>query len=106
AHEAHALLHSPGELVGIMALEAGEPDQVEIMRDPRFDFGARHARHRQPEGRVVEDGFPWEQAEMLKDHRNSVGRAGADRLAVDEKLAAAEIGEARDAAQKRGLAAA
>ena len=31
---------------------------------------------------------------------------GADRLAVDQKLAAAEIGEARDATQKRGLAAA
>src|SRR5215470_7335356 len=43
---------------------------------------------------------------MLKDHGNPVGRAGADRLAVDEKPAATEIGEARDAAQKRGLAAA
>src|SRR5215470_4664885 len=43
---------------------------------------------------------------MLKDQGNPVGRAGADRLAVDEKCAAAEIGEARDAAQKRGLAAA
>src|SRR5262244_1557964 len=96
----------PESWYGIMALEAGEPDQVEIMRDPGFDFGARHARHRQPEGRVVEDGLPREQAEMLKDHGNSVGRAGADRLAVDEKLAATEIGEARDAAQKRGLAAA
>src|ERR1700758_154548 len=43
---------------------------------------------------------------MLKDHGNPVGRAGTDRFAVDEKAAAAEIGEARDAAQKRGLAAA
>src|SRR6516162_9150375 len=43
---------------------------------------------------------------MLKDHGNPVGRPRADRLAVDEKPAAAEIGEARDAAQKRGLAAA
>src|SRR5262252_4446578 len=43
---------------------------------------------------------------MLKDHGNPVGRAGADRLAVDEKPAATEIGEARDATQKRGLAAA
>ena len=58
AHETHALLHSARELVGIMALEAGESDQVEIVHDPRFDFGARHARHRQPECRVVEDGLP------------------------------------------------
>ena len=43
---------------------------------------------------------------MLKDHGNPVGRAGADRLAVDEKPAAAEISETRDAAQKRGLATA
>src|SRR5260370_33847588 len=43
---------------------------------------------------------------MLKDHSNPVGRACTDRFAVDEKPAAAEIGEARDAAQKRGLAAA
>jgi len=89
-----------------MTFETGEPDQVEIVRNARFNFAARHACHRQSEGCVVEDGLPRKQAEMLKDHRNSVGRAGADRLAVDEKLAAAEIGEARDAAQKRGLAAA
>src|SRR5215831_17286171 len=43
---------------------------------------------------------------MLKDHGNPVGRPCTDRFAVDEKPAAAEIGEARDAAQKRGLAAA
>src|SRR5690349_11046576 len=43
---------------------------------------------------------------MLKDHGNPIGRACTDRFAVDEKPAAAEIGEACDAAQKRGLAAA
>src|SRR5258708_1144994 len=43
---------------------------------------------------------------MLKDHGNPVGRPCTDRFAVDEKPAAAEIGQARDAAQKRGLAAA
>ena len=34
AHQAHALLHAAGELIGIVALEAGEPDQLEIMRRP------------------------------------------------------------------------
>src|SRR5258708_27996996 len=43
---------------------------------------------------------------MLKDHGNPVGRPCTDRFSGDEKAAAAEIGEARDAAQKRGLAAA
>jgi hypothetical protein len=43
---------------------------------------------------------------MLKDHGNPVGRPCTDRFAVDEKPTAAEIGEARDAAQQRDLAAA
>ena len=33
AHQADALLHAAGELVGIVLLEAGEPDQIEIVRD-------------------------------------------------------------------------
>ncbi len=89
-----------------MTFEAGEADQVQIMRDPRFDFGARHARHGQPEGRIVVDGFPRQQPEMLKDQGNPVRRAQPDRLAVHEKSATAEIGQARNAAQERGLAAA
>ena len=32
ADEADALLHAAGELIGIVLLEAGEADQVEIMR--------------------------------------------------------------------------
>src|SRR5215471_11780788 len=42
----------------------------------------------------------------MEKHRKPPGRPRSDRFAVDEKSAAAEIGEARDAAQKRGLAAA
>src|SRR6201993_1082224 len=89
-----------------MAFETGEPNQVQIMRDPGFDFGARYARHGQPEGRVVVDSLPRQQPEMLKYHGNPVRRPRPDRLAVDEKRAAAEISQARNAAQERGLAAA
>ena len=32
AHQADALLHAAGELIGIVLLEAGEPDQIEIVR--------------------------------------------------------------------------
>jgi hypothetical protein len=106
AHQPDALLHPARELVGIMALEAGEPDELEVMHDPRTDVGARHARHRQPEGRVVVDGLPRQQAEMLEHHRYAVGRPAGDRPAMHEQLAGAEIGQAGDAAQERGLAAA
>src|SRR5258708_21449431 len=43
---------------------------------------------------------------MLKDHGNPGRRRHTDRLAMDEKGTAAEICEARDTAQERGLAAA
>ncbi len=74
AHQPHALLHSAGQLVGIMALEAGEPDHVQIMCDPRADFGARHARHGQSESAIVVDGLPRQQPEMLEHHGDAVGR--------------------------------
>ena len=32
AHQADALLHAAGELIGIVLLEAGEPDELEIVR--------------------------------------------------------------------------
>ena len=106
AHQAHALLHPAGELVGIMALEAREPDQLKIVRDPFTDLRVRRARHRQAEGRVVVDGLPREQPEMLEHHGHPVGRPSAHRFAVDQKLATADIGQPRDRAQQRGLAAA
>ncbi len=105
-HQAHALLHAAGELIGIVTLEAGQADQLEIVRHPRLDLRARRPRHGEPEGGVVVDGLPGEQAEMLEHHGNAVGRPAGHRLAMDEKLAAAEIGEAGDTAQQRGLAAA
>ena len=43
---------------------------------------------------------------MLKNDGNPVRRTHTDPLAMDEKRTAAEICEARDAAQQRGLAAA
>ena len=71
-----------------------------------LDLGARRMRHRQPEGGIVVDRLPRQQAEMLEHHGDAVGRAARDRLALHEQLAAAQIGEAGDAAQQRGLAAA
>ena len=104
-HEADTLLHAARELIGVMALESGKSDEFQIVRHPLLDLRARRAGHRQSERGVVVDGFPRQQAEMLKHHRDAVRRTPGDRLAVDEDLTAAQIGEPRDAAQQRGLAA-
>ena len=101
-----ALLHAAGELIGIVVLEAGEPDQLEIVADALIDPVAPDARHRKPERGIVEHRLPRQQAEMLEHHGDAVGRARAHPLAVDEQLPVAELGEAGDAAQQRGLAAA
>ena len=87
-------------------LEAGEADELEIVRDAFLDLVARDARHREAEGGVVEHGLPGQQAEVLEHHGDAVGRPALDRLAVHQNAAAAQIGEAGDAAQQRGLAAA
>ena len=88
AHQADALLHAAGELIGIVLLEAGEPDQLEIVADPLPDLRrAATPRHRQPERRVVVDGLPRQQAEMLEHHGDAVGRAAGDRLAVHQQAA-------------------
>jgi len=42
---------------------------------------------------------------MLEHHRHAFGRTG-DLPACDQQFAVANIGQARDAAQERGLAAA
>ena len=104
AHEADALLHAAGELVGIMLLEAGQADEVEIMRDALLDMRGRRAGHGETEGGVVINGFPGQQAEVLEHHGHAFGRAG-DRVAVDQQSAVADVGQAGNAAQQRRLAA-
>jgi hypothetical protein len=88
-----------------MLLEAGQTDEVEIMRDALLDARGRRPGHGEAEGRVVVDVLPWQQAEMLKHHRHALGRAG-HRLAADGEGATADIRQAGDATQERRLAAA
>src|SRR5205823_3461345 len=81
-------------------------DEIEIVRDARPDLPAPYAGHRQPEGGIIVNGLPRQQAEMLKHHGNAVRRPAGNWLAMDQERTAAQIGEPRDAAQQRGLAAA
>ncbi len=105
AHQADALLHAAGELVGIVPLETVQADQIEIVPDALLDARSRRMRHREAERRVVMHGLPRQQAEMLEHHRDALRRAG-DGLAADQQLAAGDLGQSGDAAQEGGLAAA
>jgi len=51
ANEADTLLHAAGELIGIVLLEAGKADEIEIMGDAVADHRCRRAGERQPETR-------------------------------------------------------
>ena len=86
AHEADALLHAAGELIGILLLEAGEADEVEIVPHALLDDGRRRAGHGEPEGGVLVDGLPRQQAEML-EHHGDARRRSCDRLAEHRELA-------------------
>src|SRR5215470_15745072 len=68
------------------------------------DRGRRRARHGEPEGRVLINGLPWQQPEMLEHHGDASGRAG-NLFAGNQKRAGTQIGEASDATQEGGLAA-
>src|SRR5262249_34592604 len=103
--EADALLHAAGELIGIMTLEAGQPDQVEIVADALLDVRRRRAGHGKAERGVLIDRLPRQQAEVLEHHGDALGRA-RHRLAADQELSAAEVGQPSDATQECGFAAA
>src|SRR5205085_6285149 len=76
AYQADALLHAAGELIRIMPLETLEADEIEIMRNAFLDALRWRMRHRQTESRVVVDGLPRQQAEMLEHHRDATRRPG------------------------------
>ena len=101
AHQADALLHAAGELIGIMLLEAGEADEIEIMRDALLDDGGRRAGHREPEGGVVVDRLPRQQAEMLEHHGDAVGRAR--RPACRATRSSPALRSVRPAMQRRNV---
>src|SRR5215831_4855234 len=102
--KADTLLHATRKLIRILLLEACEADEVEIVKYPLVDTDRRLAGHGQPERRVLIDGLPRQQPEMLEHHGDARGWAG-DLLAGDQDLADAQIEKAPDAAQEGRLAA-
>src|SRR4029079_17157828 len=92
-------------LIRIVLLEAGKADEIEVVLHALPDHGGGRASPRPAERSVVVNGFPRQQAEMLEHHGDAVRWPG-DRLAMNRELTGADLGQSRDAAQQRGLAAA
>src|SRR5436189_1178137 len=76
------------------------------MRNPLADLRPRSARDGEPESRVVENGFPRQQTKMLEYHGDTIGGTTGNVFPLNEQAAAAQIGQACDTAQQRGLSAA
>src|SRR5262249_43822319 len=89
-----------GDLVGIVALEAAETNQLDEMRHLLVDLGARGPGEPQAIGHVLVDGLPGKQPEMLENHRHALARPG-DGLALDADIALAQGYEAVHASQQR-----
>jgi len=91
--DAHALLLAARQLGRIDVRLVREADQFKQLRDASGDGIARHARHAQGQGHVLEHGLGREQVEVLKDHADATAQRdqavfiqGADIGTVDADL--------------------
>ena len=103
--EPRPLLHAAGELIRIRLLEAGEPDELDVLRDRSADVLPRRPGEPEPVRDVLVHRLPREEAEVLEDDRDAAGRR-RHRGAVDPHLARGRQHQPVDAAQQRRLAAA
>ena len=114
ARQADALLHAARELARVVALPAGQSDQLEHFLRLFAPLDPGHALDLQPVGDVVDDPAMGQQAEVLEHHGHLVppevdqlalahrGHVGA----VDHDLPRGRLHQPRDAAHQRRLAAA
>src|SRR3989442_1488420 len=105
ARDAHALLHSAGELRRVVGREAFEPHLREQRVDPGPVHLGRHAPRLRAERDVVEHGVPGEEGGLLEDDGAARVRA-LDGRAVRPPLAGGGPVEAGPHVEERGLAAA
>src|SRR5262249_53860141 len=100
-----ALAHAAGQLVGVVALEAREADELDVVLRARYGLFAGLALHLEPEHHVVDDGAPGEERVALEDEP-AVGPGPHDRVPVEHDLAAALVDEPVEDAEEGRLAAA
>ena len=98
----------PEQLLRIALAEAGQAHEAERVGDAPRDLGLRHGAHLQAERHVLRRRHVREQRITLEHHpgRALVRARGGDDLRADADFAGGRQDEARDHAQRRGLAAA
>ncbi len=108
ASERDALLLSTGELPGLALREAGEPDELEHLRDAAPELALWHTLPLEPEADVVLDGHVREERVALEDrvHVPLVRRKADHVLVAEEDAALRRLLEAADHPQRRRLPAA
>ena len=82
ARETDALLHAAGELVAVMIGPLRQPNELELLVDDATALGSRFAAQLEAEADVLANGAPWQQAELLEDHRDAAAPQPAQRRRV------------------------
>jgi hypothetical protein len=108
AGERHPLLLAARELTGLAFLKPGQRDLGQRRLHATLDLGPRHLAHAEPKGHVLRHRAMREERIGLEHHAHvaPVHRQVGDVLATDMDAAGVRQFEARDHAQRRGLAAA
>jgi hypothetical protein len=104
-----ALLHATAQLVGVRALDRGEPDHAEQLSRPFVALRLVDPLHLEPVGDVVDHRPVREEAEVLEHHRDLRAANLAEPLSVGaEDVQAADadpprrgLDQTRDAADER-----
>src|ERR1041384_5117146 len=94
ARDADALLHTAGDLVRIIFLEAVEADELEVLARDRLALLARDALDLEAEFDVGEHRAPGKEAELLENHA-AVAPRRVNGFALGEDLAAGGAALAR-----------
>ena len=84
--DGHTLLHAARDLIGIVCLEAAQPDQLDHVGDAALKLGGGHALDLKPDADVVADGTPGPERRFLEDEGQLVA-TGIGRNAVDSHRA-------------------
>ncbi|GKQ40825.1 hypothetical protein ALMP_73460 [Streptomyces sp. A012304] len=112
--EAHTLLHTAGQLVGVGVLVAREADQLDDLLGPPGALGPAHTADLQTERHVVDDAAVGQQTEVLEDHGElataQIAQALvvglADVLALEDDLTRGGFDQPGQTSHQRGLAGA
>src|SRR6185312_11913230 len=100
ASDRRALRHATGELMRIRALEADEPDELDMLGDRLLLARGRPVRVLEAETHVLLDGEPGKQAMILK-HDAALQARSTHLLPIDLDLAGVVRVEPEDQPQQR-----